>query len=223
MKYSDKARAVEARLSELPDDLRDRFKHEAVSNPGRVEEIAADLLAEGQKRRRPFDDKHLDDLYQGLGAVGSEAQAEFRRVIGFLGTEVDPDKVAARIITESTRYKGELEAARIMKYQGDVPQFEWDSQRYNGKSELEAAVLRYFLNAGSGLGLVHYKNRQAAQAVLARAMGFSRLDRDMPADPKAELGFMGWCPRCDRPRSSTLAACPTCGNTDPVPKPAKPP
>src|SRR5207248_8273690 len=35
LKYSDKARAVAERVSQLPEDLHNRFKVEAVSDPGR--------------------------------------------------------------------------------------------------------------------------------------------------------------------------------------------
>jgi peptidoglycan hydrolase-like protein with peptidoglycan-binding domain len=100
LKYSDKARAAEARLSTLPDDLRERFRQEAVADPGRIEEIASTLVAEGRKRLNPFGDPVLNALYRKLGSHGFEAQAEFLQVLELLKGQVDPEKVFARIIED---------------------------------------------------------------------------------------------------------------------------
>jgi peptidoglycan hydrolase-like protein with peptidoglycan-binding domain len=97
LKYSDKARAAEERLNELPDDLRDRFKQEVVADPARIEDIVAALLAEARKRLSPFDDAELDALYQKLAAHGPDAQAEFKRVLELLKGQVDAAKVFAQI------------------------------------------------------------------------------------------------------------------------------
>jgi hypothetical protein len=97
LKYSDKARAAELRLSSLPDDLRERFKREAVADPGQIAEIAARLVAEEQKRRSPFGDPKLDTLYRNLGSYGPGAQSEFRQVLELLKGEVDPERVFAQI------------------------------------------------------------------------------------------------------------------------------
>ena len=102
LKYSDKARAVEARLSKLPHDLRERFKREAVSYPDRIEAMADALLAELQRRGNPFGDPKLDALYEKLEVHGPQAQAEFQRVLEFLKGQVDPEKVFAQINDEQT-------------------------------------------------------------------------------------------------------------------------
>ena len=111
LKYSDKARAMEARLSKFPDDLRKRFKQEAVSYPDRIEEIADAIIAEHNRRQRPFSDPKLDVLYQRLEPHGPEAQSEFRRVLEFLKGQVDPEKVFAQISEEHS-------AKRVMGYGG---------------------------------------------------------------------------------------------------------
>ena len=100
LKYSDKARVAEARLSSLPDDLRERFRHEAVADPRRIEEFVAAAVAEGRKRLNPFGDPVLNALYRKLGLHGFEAQAEFLQVLELLKGQVDPEKVFARIIED---------------------------------------------------------------------------------------------------------------------------
>jgi|GEM_PF-748566 len=103
LKYSDKARSAEARLGMLPGELRERFKQEVVANPSHVEEIAARLLAEAQKRLTPFGDPKLDALYQKLEAHGPQAQAEFQRVLKFLKGQVDPEEVFIQIVADSKK------------------------------------------------------------------------------------------------------------------------
>jgi len=100
LKYSDKARVAEARLSSLPDDLRERFRQEAVADPRRIEEFVAAAVAEGRKRLNPFGDPVLNALYRKLGLHGFEAQAEFLQVLELLKGQVDPEKVFARIIED---------------------------------------------------------------------------------------------------------------------------
>ena len=100
IKYSEKVRALDERLRELPDDLRDRLKRDAVSSPGNIEEIAASLVAENHKRECPFEDPKLDALHKQLEPYGPGAQSELRRVIGFLRGHVDADTVVAQIIAD---------------------------------------------------------------------------------------------------------------------------
>ena len=107
LKYSDKARAAEARLSELPGDLRERFKTEVVADPARIEDIAGALLAESRKRLSPFDDPELDALYQKLADHGSQAQAEFKRVLELLKGQVDAAKVFAQIAEDQLAREAE--------------------------------------------------------------------------------------------------------------------
>jgi peptidoglycan hydrolase-like protein with peptidoglycan-binding domain len=78
LKYSDKARASEMQLGLLPDDLRERFRREAVADPSRIAEITARLLFEDQNRRSPFGDPKLDTLYQMV--KGDEEKAEGEQI-----------------------------------------------------------------------------------------------------------------------------------------------
>ena len=100
LKYSDKARAAEARLTALPNELRERFKQEAVADPSRIEEIATILVVENQKRLSPLGHPGLDALYRKLESHGPEAQAEFQQVVVLLKGQVDPGEVFAQIVQE---------------------------------------------------------------------------------------------------------------------------
>lgn len=103
LKFSERARAAEAQLRHLPGNLQERFKREAVANPGRVEEIAGHIIAEEQERLSPFGDPKLDALYQRLEAHGPQAQAEFQQAVAFLKGHVDPEKVFLQIVNETTK------------------------------------------------------------------------------------------------------------------------
>jgi uncharacterized membrane protein YhaH (DUF805 family) len=93
MAYSEKARQAEALLDSVAEDLRTKFKAQAVQNPDRVPEIAEGILAEALKRAQPFEDARLNSLYKELEIYGPAAQAEFKEVIDYLGKEADPEGV----------------------------------------------------------------------------------------------------------------------------------
>ena len=120
LKYSEKARAAEARLSTLPDDLREKFRQEAVADPGRIEEIVAAVVVEGRKRLNPFGDPVLNALYRKLGSHGFEAQAEFLQVLELLKGQVDAEKVFARIIEDHPSREAE-EKSRPSAYREVAP------------------------------------------------------------------------------------------------------
>ena len=113
LKSSDEARAAEARLGKLPDDLRERFMREAVADPSRIEEISAALLGAARERLDPSAAPELDALYQKLEPYGADAQAQFRRVLGLLNGRVDAAKVFACIVEDrAARARAPLKAAR---------------------------------------------------------------------------------------------------------------
>ncbi len=147
LKYSDTAREADARLSKLPEELRGRFKQDIVANPdrieyfaNRIEYIATRILAENQKRLRPFGDPQLDALYQKLETYGPEAQAEFQRVLTFLKGQVDPEKVFIQIVAEK-KLGEELKNVRLRTRAG-VIQYVWNGERYGSREELHADILK---------------------------------------------------------------------------------
>lgn len=114
IKYSHRARVVDARLSGLPDDLRERFKQAAVLHPNSIEEIADALHAERQGRRSPLGDPKLDAIFRDLEMCGAEAQMEFKRAFDFLKGHVDPEKVFSQIAAERAAVASSRKAADQM-------------------------------------------------------------------------------------------------------------
>ena len=110
VKYSHRARVVDARLSALPNDLRERFKQAAVLHPNSVEEIADALHAERQRMRSPFGDPELDAMYRDLEVCGAEAQVEFKRAFDFMKGHADPEKVLSQITAELAAVASSREA-----------------------------------------------------------------------------------------------------------------
>jgi hypothetical protein len=203
LKYSDKARAVADRVNQLPEDLHNRFKTEAVSDPDRIDEIADVLLAEHSERLNPYGDPKLDAMYKALGRLGADAQAEFRRVLEVLKGQADPDSVFNQIAAESKWCDEQIrEVKRVDLMQRiDITEYEWNGWRYGTKEVALAAVVSHLRDDGQIRG---------------------RTGTALRAEPKAAPEFVGRCPRCDSPRHWALAQCPTCGNTDPVPRPREP-
>ena len=115
LKYSDKARAAELHMSSFPDDLRERFRREAVADPARIPEFAARLAAEERKRSSRFGDPKLDALYRKLGSHGPEAQSEFQQVVELLKGEVDPQQVFDRIVGHLDRPSNKRESASVVQ------------------------------------------------------------------------------------------------------------
>ncbi len=115
LKYSDKARAAELRLSSFPDDLRERFRQEAVAEPAHISEIAARLAAEERKRSSLFGDPKLDTLHRKLGSYGPDAQSEFQQVVELLKGEVDPERVFTQIIGRMDRRSSSREGASVVQ------------------------------------------------------------------------------------------------------------
>ena len=115
LKYSDKARAAELHLGSFPDDLRERFRREAVADPARIPEIAARLAAEERKRSSRFGDAKLDGLYRKLEPWGPGAQAEFQQVVELLKGEVDPEQVFDQIVGRLERQSRNQEETSVVQ------------------------------------------------------------------------------------------------------------
>ncbi len=141
LKYSDKARAAEQHLGSFPDDLRERFRQQAVADPARIPEIAARLAAEERKRSSRFGDPKLDALYRKLEAHGAEAQSEFQQVVELLKGEVDPEQVFNQIVGRRDRQPGKREVASVVQLI-ETPQAQEQRRRRAEEIAVEIENLR---------------------------------------------------------------------------------
>ena len=61
------------------------------------EEIVAQVLEEEKKRKRFSDNENVEAAHAAMTEISEEAAAEYRRVIGILGEEIDLNAVAQKI------------------------------------------------------------------------------------------------------------------------------
>lgn len=99
LQYSSFIRDAYEAISDLPEELKQRFRA-AVLEPGGHHEakaVGARLLDEHRKRIRPFDSAEANDLLAKARELGSAAEKEFMDVMELLGSSASPTAIFDKI------------------------------------------------------------------------------------------------------------------------------
>lgn len=95
LQYSPSVRDAYEAISDLPEELKHRFRAAVLEPSGHHEAktVAARLLDEHCKRMRPFDSAEANDLLAKARDLGSAAEKEFMDVMELLGPSVSPAEI----------------------------------------------------------------------------------------------------------------------------------